>query len=554
MFCEESLKPFLPLVHQVQVSFTKSFSPVTSSLELCRALQHGVLNAHVFCNDQAAGTIPLSLAQLLLAYETPSPSRPPSPGGTEPEAWPLEYPTRVFTTRRDGLRVPGLFSVEIEAACDKPVLSDNLAKLLLPIYVEVKCAKDLPNEKWLPETSNGVYAYLYGDLSSTTKELQSEIGKKIRTPNGAAVCPHDKRVKLDAKMMFFLGPADNIHKAREWLMNDCLKVELHDRDPFGDESEQAADGNKKISPKVNAHGLASFRLADLLLPNNWDITLRADLHPIRGNVKQRYKELQMEGLDPATLLDRETREKVARLASTTELRETAPPYLSSGAFVQVRAIRRSPIPDWMDVQEEEEGDLARRLESIQVEEEQDDIYSAFDSVTEKTYYRYWVSEMDPNQKGGPTMRASKWHTEERAAENDKKGRTNVEFERKLRATNKMDVNKPVSDTGLDLRYERYGRHIVVLNIENEKVASDILRVVRDVNKKAVGLDGKPNSMLNAYQISEEQRKDPDFDIIGGVCLLDKRCRIFMLEGLRKGALQVLMDEIPRSDPNDDKNR
>ncbi len=80
-----------------------------------------------------------------------------------------------------------------------------------------------------------------------------------------------------------------------------------------------------------------------ILENRWDLTLRSDLYPIRSNVKQRYKELKSEGLDPRTLLNKETRETVAKLASTSELREFEPEYMDYGSFVQIRLVRQFNI-------------------------------------------------------------------------------------------------------------------------------------------------------------------------------------------------------------------
>eukprot|EP00391_Amoebophrya_sp_Ameob2_P001228 CAMPEP_0179004542 /NCGR_PEP_ID=MMETSP0795-20121207/13366_1 /TAXON_ID=88552 /ORGANISM="Amoebophrya sp., Strain Ameob2" /LENGTH=1339 /DNA_ID=CAMNT_0020698823 /DNA_START=193 /DNA_END=4212 /DNA_ORIENTATION=+ len=637
---------------ECQVRFTKVFAPATVTLELLYLLRSAVMSASIFCRDQAAGGCGISLAPLLL--------------GTPEEGceWPIRFPCKVFSTRRDNLRVPGLFSLETCVATDKPVLTEAMAKLLIPIFVEVKAVKDMPNEPWLPQKSPGVYAHVFGQLRATTREtLGKDVGAKIRTPlEEHAFQPHTNRVPLDAKMVFFLGVcANNLHVMREWLMNEALLIEVHDRDPAAssDESTSAAGSaseeqggsesstKKIVSPKISPHGLARFRLADFLLENSWDCTLRADLYPIRSNVKQRYKELKSEGLDPATLLERESRSKVQKLASTAELREFEPPYLDHGTFVQCRFVKRGPVPHWFDLQRESE---VFRFEKIlnaserRVVEEADGgdwrcfVYAAVDEKTGNKHFR-WKLE-DPNAPGDEPPPAGIYRLTQRHAERDflqylhgrleeylippdsaeqsgnsrpntaksaksgksgksaKSGKSNSavsaagendepsgpqyeplpggiafplpsDFDSCLKeveeiqgkkstwlTTNLMDVSAGVTgdETGLDLRHERFGRLIYVLDIQNEKTATQVLRIVQETNQKATNLEHAHVSTLKNYELSEAERKDPEMDVLTGYVLLDKRCRIMVIEGLRKGGIKRLLEEIPRLEKNDEKNR
>ena len=128
------------------------------------------------------------------------------------------------------------------------------------------------------------------------------------------------------------------------------------------------------------------------------MTLRADLYPIRSNVKQRYKELKSEGLDPATLLDRGSRAKVAKLASTSELREFEPPYLDYGTFVQCRFVKRAPVPNWLELQKEAEIFRAEKIllqfekRLVNPEDAPEDLRQWVWKVTDpkdgSTHYRY----------------------------------------------------------------------------------------------------------------------------------------------------------------------
>ncbi|CAD7939528.1 unnamed protein product [Amoebophrya sp. A120] len=610
---------------ETQVSFTKTFPPATVTLELLMLLRNCVMQASIFCRDLDCGSTNISLSPLLLA--TP-----------EECDWPIKFPTKVFSTRRDNLKVPGLFSLETCVSTDRSLLTDAMAQLLIPVFVEVKAVKDMPNEPWLPNKSPGVYATVFGKLGPAylRDALGEDVGAKLRTPFGTEeFMPHSNRIPLDAKLVFFLGTAKhNLHLMREWLMNEALLIEVHDRDPNAEPTDGEASGSqeeggsesstKKVSPKISPHGLARFRLADFLLENAWDCTLRADLYPIRSNVKQRYKELKSEGLDPATLLDFETRKKVSRLASTAELREFEPPYLDHGTFVQCRFIKRAPVPHWFDLQKESETfRFEKILTAVEKRMEEESwrafIFSAADPKTGNTHYRWrllapdtpadpedpppqgiynlnlreveleflqYVKETFPPPSRPPTAATQ---NSKKSGKGSKSGGSGSESEPTLPGglplpteeetslameeitareaakagkkewltTNKMDVGTAAitgATTGLDLRHERFGRLVYVLDVQNERVATEVLRIVTAQNQKATGLEHAHVSTLKNYELSEKEQKDPEMDILTGYVLLDKKCRIMVVEGLRKGGIRRLLEEIPRLDPNDEKNR
>ena len=49
--------------------------------------------------------------------------------------------------------MPGLYSLEVEVTTNVPLLSDEMAHLLKPLYIEVQAVKNLPNESTLPQKS-----------------------------------------------------------------------------------------------------------------------------------------------------------------------------------------------------------------------------------------------------------------------------------------------------------------------------------------------------------------------------------------------------------------
>jgi hypothetical protein len=60
-----------------------------------------------------------------------------------------------------------------------------------------------------------------------------------------------------------------------------IKNKVPDDEPLDENGEP----KKKLTPKVHAHGLAVFRLNDMMFRNRWDVTLRSDFAPIRSNVR-----------------------------------------------------------------------------------------------------------------------------------------------------------------------------------------------------------------------------------------------------------------------------
>ena len=66
--------------------------------------------------------------------------------------------------------------MQVDVSIDKPVMTQEMWRLLKPIWIEVQAVKNLPNEKDLPSKSQGVYVYAYGVLSATTMSLVEETG------------------------------------------------------------------------------------------------------------------------------------------------------------------------------------------------------------------------------------------------------------------------------------------------------------------------------------------------------------------------------------------
>ena len=118
----------------------------------------------------------------------------------------------------------------------------------------------------------------------------------------------------------------------------------------------------------------------------------------------------------------------------------------------------------------------------------------------------------------------------------------------------VDGLSPVDLQGVDERHERYNRVIFVLEMQNEKVAKGVLDAVQRLNRRTCGLDGVHISAVGNYELTENEKKDPELNILSGFVLMDKKCRIMVVEGLRKRGIEYLIENVPRLDPNDEKNR
>lgn len=93
------------------------------------------------------------------------------------------------------------------------------------------------------------------------------------------------------------------------------------------------------------------------------------------------------------------------------------------------------------------------------------------------------------------------------------------------------------------RYERYARVIIVLAIrDHTTLIKRLIKVVVDHNVTTMALDEAQAEAPGAVELTEEQKSNPHLDILTGFCLLDRRTRIFVIEGLREGALEKVLQE------------
>lgn len=90
-----------------------------------------------------------------------------------------------------------------------------------------------------------------------------------------------------------------------------------------------------------------------------------------------------------------------------------------------------------------------------------------------------------------------------------------------------------SDSESGQPYEKYGRMVLVLSYRKTTPVKKLLHFLADHNSRVIGMSSSaPSRALANVQLTEQQRKDSNLDVLTGFCLLDRVRRIVVIEGLR----------------------
>nr|XP_018669380.1 uncharacterized protein LOC100176752 [Ciona intestinalis] len=100
----------------------------------------------------------------------------------------------------------------------------------------------------------------------------------------------------------------------------------------------------------------------------------------------------------------------------------------------------------------------------------------------------------------------------------------------------------------------FSRVIYYFSYSNKTLLKQIEELVTSTNAKALKLDQFEKDVLDAalstYKLSMEQKKSKTLDVITGFHLIDGNLHWMVLEGLREGAMQTLLQAIQRKEPKD----
>jgi len=540
-----------------RVRAEKELGSFNVSLDLVKGLQNLKLPLSVSADgsDSVASEAKLFVGPLLLAGTkalSPETLRPGEPARSKR----LRPNSSVSATWTETIGVAGLYSIDVTVSTDIPILSPEMLERLMPACFKVEMVRGLPNEPGMPEKFEDVFVEVYPKLSAVTEGI-GETCIKLRTESR----PHNKTATFQEPMIWLLGLAPP-HAVREWLQHEGLIVEIHDRDPRAKKAEEPVDGEgegegQPPSPKkpIHAHGVAQFALGPLLKSETLELALRADVFPARGDKKKRRAEaMSGDSLGASGLLEEEGRQRIARRAGLDK-REDTTDYHTLGTVCTLRAALGFPVPAHWQIQNEEHEVHRSHWESTEENVDGTSVFAG--KVLEKTESAAnkptnWAPKSQPfRAKVGEAL--GPWRRSQGEAEEDAKKMGDVPEDdpaaSQAIAEGLIQAVPAGAKSGLDCRYERYGRIVLTVSEANQDTDGEVTRAVLanalQTNAAILGLDPKGGEFL-VRELSEEEQTDPHLDIITGFCLLDGRMRIFVLEGLREGhSFQKLLEVIPR---------
>jgi len=570
------------------------------TLELVQALRQAILpiSVQLPASSGDAVTVPsdarLHLGPLLLAGGEADGSRgskDTADGGQAAAAesaaprWQRPArPSEVRATLTESIGVAGLYELDVRVTTDIPVLSPEMLRRVMPFCFTLEAVQSLPNEPWLPDRCEDTYLHISPQVSKTTACL---VGAFPPVRSGSR--PHNSTVRFSEPVVWLLGFSPP-HKIREWLQHEGLVVEVHDRDLRPPEVEEDAEGEAsadggsaaaaaaeeetaedkaaKAERERNSgkrvphpHGVARFTLGSLLESQSLEVRMRADVFPGRSDKKQRRAEELSEGLRAAGLLEEEGMQKVAQRGGLDK-REDTTDYHEFGTVCTIRAALAVPFPKARDIRQQDEvtcretwsaseqrhGEEGSSIFQAVAPEEGGTVAGSCAPVEDGPHalpFRAKVALEDGAEIAGP------WRRQRQDAETDQQ-RLQAAADAQIGAEDPEAAAAAVQAVadelageerkGLDCRFERFGRFVVVVDESNLDFISAVLRKVMEWNADVKKID--PSSAeLSTYQLTDAEKQDPHFDILTGVALLDGKSRIFVLEGLRDQGLKAMLEHI-----------
>lgn len=588
--------------------------PVNVNMELVRQIQNKVLPITVTlprANGSSAevpGAARLHLGPLLTkggwgSRESRAVSQPHSERGD-----PSHF--EIMSSWTDTIGVAGLYRLEVRAWAEEPLLTHPMRERLLPACFTVEAVKCLPNEQSVKDTCQDVYIKLSPQFSATAcRSLAAEC---------KAVCsmglPHDTVLHFNEPVVWLLGLAPP-HVVRDWLQNDGLVVEVHDRDRKApgkkdavpaeappearppskgkekdkgkgkskgkekepekkEDLEEAASKDGMPSETVHQHGVARFPLAVLLGEGCLCAPLRADVFPARSDKRQKraeaalVKEVSMKGTlqgfgqqgadstgQPAVAVGTCIAENAHPDAKG---HEDTPEYHACGTFCTITAALGAPLPKAADIQKAEQSALEKQWASNEQRIAAGNI---------------WEGRLSPDAAGSTgsgqcaspfraklqlpsgEVVAGPWRWQKVRAEDD---------DERLQAALGSDVEtaKAVAsqlhgeaearpDSALGCRYERFGRILLVLAAENLPAIKSVLQTVRSHNAQILDVDAS-SLELDTLELTDDQKSNPHLDLITGFAVLDGRMRLMVMEGLRGKGLEKVVRALPERGRNEER--
>eukprot|EP00746_Dinoflagellata_sp_MGD_P001395 gnl/MRDRNA2_/MRDRNA2_102626_c0_seq1.p1 gnl/MRDRNA2_/MRDRNA2_102626_c0~~gnl/MRDRNA2_/MRDRNA2_102626_c0_seq1.p1 ORF type:complete len:1096 (-),score=238.69 gnl/MRDRNA2_/MRDRNA2_102626_c0_seq1:316-3603(-) len=258
-----------------------------------------------------------------------------------------------------------------------------------------------------------------------------------------------------------------------------------------DRDGEEVDGE---TPAVFPHGRASFSLLDLLNPliTHHEMKMRADLMPVCRTTKERKNGIGDECLHASTLFTDEAKELLNMMV--TREREYAPRHM----------------PLYSDVVCTEDYTKDRYLPG-------------------GAYVEVSVRIAKPLPLPDVIMK------KEEAA---------------------LDITQPADgveeEIKPDLTYERFGRIVLVLDYKKTTIVKKLLALITLHNTKVMKMEDGPSRAVATRQLTDAEKADLNLDILTGFIVMDRTTRIVLIEGLRSGGLNHVIETIGRPNANSKK--
>lgn len=412
-----------------------------------------------------------------------------------------------FELTEDGLalvKCPGFEGLKVGVRCSGALLSDEIAMHLNPMLVTLDAVHRLPQELGPGQTRGRVHAVVdaFGQRRATAAhELNTRAG-----------------VRFQAHQVLFIGTWRQ-GELREYLQTARLVVDVHDRDipPLPGASEQhdhaqvptppaagkpetprmtaaAAKGKGQApAPSAGATDETSLGWASAAPPDGGAAhgSARFSLGELL-NPRLKHGLTLRSGLEPVCGQRRNRRGGADGIRVSTlfgggqELLasmdsvsyEVVPRYLEAGSFVTLSV------------------SLARPL-----------------------HPPVWSAEVGGTARGpvvlqGGTLTGSL-----------------------LATLTGQPANAGLQDAG----YERFARIVLNIDYRRTTLMKRLLSIIHNNNVTVMNLDSGQARALATVELTEEQRIDPDLDILTGFVVMDKFTRVVVIEGLLEGATRQVVE-------------
>ncbi|XP_075039238.1 uncharacterized protein CFAP92 [Mixophyes fleayi] len=112
---------------------------------------------------------------------------------------------------------------------------------------------------------------------------------------------------------------------------------------------------------------------------------------------------------------------------------------------------------------------------------------------------------------------------------------------------RVDLSVPLSSEA-ETHECPFGRIVYIFDCKNKQLLHDVIVKITEINSRTLGLDPNPvNISLDALSrvgLSDDQKDDTILNILTGIHIMDGAIHLFILEGLKQGAIKELWETVP----------